>query len=431
MFNFFAKKTASDLTYFRDFDYLEKDKFYFDTACQTLRPGQVIDSEVEYYHKFNSCGHRVKYSWGEQTDKLVEECRENLLKLVKKSSKEYTVAFTLNTTFGINHILFQLPTENFESVVSSEIEHNSVFLPVLNFAKKFDKKRFILKRDQDGSLIYEKNQLEKAVVLLNSTSNIHGLNLVNGKQLAVDIHEKGGILMLDACQSFAHNPELLAEIDFDAVFGSGHKMYGPSVGFIIIKKDLIRKIEPYLIGGSTVSKVDLDSYDLIQNENELYARIEPGLQNYAGIIGLNQAIKWRENWKFKIKNKLENIENLQQSPDDWLENVQLEGKSATEYETALADILNQKLLNLPNIKLLNQKPSSVVSLYPTKDDWDGHKLALMLGQTGIMCRSGYHCCHYYLQKKLALPPLFRISLGLNNTVEQIEYLYQKMKVLVG
>jgi hypothetical protein len=49
MFNFFAKKTASDLTYFRDFDYLEKDKFYFDTACQTLRPGQVIDSEVEYY----------------------------------------------------------------------------------------------------------------------------------------------------------------------------------------------------------------------------------------------------------------------------------------------------------------------------------------------------------------------------------------------
>jgi cysteine desulfurase/selenocysteine lyase len=419
MFSFFTssknKEESSDI---KNFDYLKSDTFYFDTACQTLRPIEVIQAENTYYKEHNSCGHRVKYPWGEKTDALVEECRENLLKLVNKKAKEYTVAFTLNTTFGINQILFQLNTEAFDAILSSDIEHNSVFLPSLEFSKKFNKKRILLERDEDGALIYEKKDLAKAIVLLNTTSNIHGLNLVNLKQLSKDIKEMGGILLLDSCQTFAHNPELLQDVEFDAVFGSGHKMYGPSVGFVIIKKEFLKTLQPYLIGGSTVQKVDFDSYELIQEDAQIYARIEPGLQNYAGIIGLNKAIKWKNSWKYKAVDFSDEFEKL------------VNNKNATEYEKELAIYLNQNLLELKNINLLNKKPSSVVSLYPTKDGFDGHKLALMLGQVGVMCRSGYHCCHYYLQKKLALPPLFRISLGLNNTKEDIDFLIQKLKILL-
>lgn len=418
MLNFFKKNPTKNQDQLKNFEYLNENIAYFDTACQTLRPWEVIQAETDYYQNFNSCGHRVKYPWGEKTDKLVEECRSSLLDLVNKKSKNYTVAFSLNTTFGINQILFQLDPDKFETIISSEIEHNSVFLPCLEFSKKFKKKRLVLERGEDGALLYQKEQLAKAIVLVNATSNIHGLNLANLKQLSLDVKEMGGILLLDACQTFAHNPEILQDIEFQAVFGSGHKMYAPSVGFIIIQKDFLKTLKPYLIGGSTVQMVDLNNYELIQNEAELYARIEPGLQNYAGIIGLNKAIKWRKNWKYQANN-----------PDQDEVEKSLNQKKASEYEQSLAKYLNQKLLEIPNLKLLNTKPSSVVSMYPTKAGWDGHKLALMLGQAGVMGRSGYHCCHYYLHQKLKLPALFRISLGLNNTKKQIDELVQKLKVV--
>jgi cysteine desulfurase/selenocysteine lyase len=169
-----------------------------------------------------------------------------------------------------------------------------------------------------------------------------------------------------------------------------------------------------LIGGSTVQDVKLDSYELIEDGNEIYARIEPGLQNYAGIIGLNRALKWL-NEPFKMpptESQNLNIPNI---------------KTKRDWEKYLSDYLHQKLKEVPNITLLNQNPSAIVSLY--SDKIDAHKLAMYLSEAGIMCRSGYHCCHYYLKEKSKLPPLFRISLGLNNSPAQIDFLIKNLKTL--
>lgn len=406
MFKFFQSQTKTNLDT-KNFGYLKPNTYYFDSACQSLRPQEVIDAQNKYYQSYNSCGHRVKYRWGEITDQLVQETRSNLLKLVSKSAKDYTVAFGLNTTSGINTVLFQLPTNRFDKIITSEIEHNSVFLPSLTWSQKFNKPRLVLKRATDGSLEYSKNDLTKAIVLLNSTSNIDGRNLVNLKQLSQDVHKAGGIILLDSCQTFGHNWDFLKDIDFDAAFGAGHKMYGPSLGFTIIKTELVKQLDCYLIGGSTVQDVDLDTFELISDEEEIYARIEPGLQNYGGIIGLNTAIKWKQSFSKTINGKT---------------------LKALEYEDYLAKYLNEKLLQIPGITLLNTEPSAVVSLYA--DKIDGHKLAIFLSEAGIMCRSGYHCCHYYLKKVLNLPPLFRISLGLNNDTDQIDYLIEKLKLVV-
>jgi selenocysteine lyase/cysteine desulfurase len=411
-----------------DFSYLDRDIFYFDSACQTLRPQSVIDAEVEYYYKYNSCGHRVKYKWGQETDKKVEECRENLIKLSGKNSKDFTVAFGLNTTAGINTILMQLPVKNYKSILTSEIEHNSVFLPSLVYSQKNNIPRKVLERDIDGSLKYSLDDLSEAIVILNTTSNIDGRELKNVEKLAKDIHSQGGVLLLDACQTLSHHPELLQDVDFDAIFGSGHKMYGPSVGFTIIKKSLLKKLEPFLIGGSTVSNVEFDSYELIDDDTELYSRIEPGLQNYAGIIGLNAAIKWRKSFKIEIS-KLEakfTQAGLKTTDFGFKSNQTL---NASEYEHLLSIYLNHKLKKVSNIVILNQESSPVVSLYSTKKDLDGHKLAMYLSEAGVSCRSGYHCCHYYLIHKLKLPPLFRISLALHNDLEQIDYLVDKLSIL--
>ncbi len=386
----------------KGFEYLDSQKyFYFDSACQTLRPQEVIDAEVEYYKKFNACGHRVKYKWGEIVDKKVQETRDSILKIVGKNSKEYSVGFTLNTTFGINTVLHQIKPNKFNQVVTSEIEHNSVFLPSITYAKKNNLKGLILPRDFHGNLEYSIEQIKNSIVLVNTTSNIDGRNLLNIKELCKDIKKNGSLLLLDASQTFGHNIQLLKDVDFDASFGSGHKMYGPSIGFIIIRKELLKDLDYFFIGGSTVQDVRKSDFDLISDDSELYARIEPGLQNFAGIMGLNEAINWKSNFR---KNE----------------------RNSVQYEEELKLYLN-KLLKELDVNLLNPNPSSVVSFYT--DKIDSHRLGVFLSERNIMCRTGYHCCHYYLKNLKKFPPLFRISLGLNNTKEQIDFLMDNLKIL--
>lgn len=400
----FNKKGKTNTDRVNNFDYLDNTKyFYFDSACQTLRPQEVIDAEVDYYHNFNACGHRVKYKWGLTVDRKVEETRAELLKLVNKSSNEYTVAFTLNTTFGINFVLHQINPNNYKRIITSEIEHNSVFLPTITCSKRNNKERIVLPRLEDGSLDYNLKDIESSVVILNTTSNIDGRNLNNVLQLSKDIKSKEGFLLLDASQSFGHNLSILRGVEFDAAFGSSHKMYGPSLGFIIIKKEFLKSLDCYLIGGSTVLDVQKDEYNLIEDSSELFARIEPGLQNFAGIIGLGESIKWRNTFK-------------------------KDGLNEALYEKKLQDYLNVKLKEVPNIKMINTNPSSVVSIYSSK--MDSHQLGIFLSERNIMCRTGYHCCHYYLKNLKGYPPLFRISLGLNNTTDQIDYLIDSLNILL-
>ena len=82
----------------KDFDYLGEGEVYLDGACQSLRPRPVIDAIEKYYTEHNSCGERVKYKWGVETDEKVEATRSKVLKFLKLSGRKYTVSFTLNTT---------------------------------------------------------------------------------------------------------------------------------------------------------------------------------------------------------------------------------------------------------------------------------------------------------------------------------------------
>jgi cysteine desulfurase/selenocysteine lyase len=373
------------------FAYLASDICYVDSACQTMRPQWVIDAEMEYYLHTNACGGRVKYQWGIDVDRKVQETRSLLLHMSGKSASEYVVAFTLNTTYGINLVLHQLHPSQFDSIVTSDIEHNSVFLPTMTWAEKNKKKRIVLSREEDGKIIYNKADLQRSVVLVNTMSNIDGRMPENLHECERDIHASGGILLLDAAQGFAHDARRLKDINFDAVFGSGHKMYGPSIGFIILKRSLLHSLNPFFIGGGTVTDVTRDTYELLRTGEEAYSILEPGLQNWAGIIGLNAAIKWLQDFPKK-----------------------------EEYEARLASELYAGVANLPHISLLNTKASPIISFHT--EGLDAHRLALYLDQQKILCRSGYFCCHSYLLHQRKLPPLLRISLGLHNTSEDINHL---------
>ena len=385
-----------------DFSYLDSKTVYLDSACQTLRPEQVIDAMSEYYHEYNSCGGRVKYDWGVKLDEKIKETRKKVLAFVGKSASEYAVAFTLNTTYGLNLVLGQLPPK-FKKVITSDIEHNSVFLPTISTAKRLNIPRVLLERGDDGSLVYDKEDIGGAVVVLNSMSNIDGRELTNLKEIASDVHKTGGIVLIDAAQGASHDQKVIRESDFDALFFSGHKMYGPSLGIIVIRKSLLKMLDIGFIGGGMVEDVEAESFRLISDPDDLSSRLEIGLQNFAGIIGLDASL-------------------------DWLKSFKPEGLSTRVQQENLAQFLFDELSHIPTLKLINNFPSPILSFYSEKID--AHRLAIFLSAQKMMVRSGYFCCHYYLKNLKKYPPLVRVSLGLNNTKEQVESFVKTLQTII-
>ncbi|MDK2899230.1 MAG: cysteine sulfinate desulfinase [Patescibacteria group bacterium] len=373
-----------------EFNYIDENSVYLDTACQSMRPQPVIDAINNYYTNYNACGGRVKYKWGQKVDAKVEETRELVLNYLSLPTKEFICSFTLNTTYGLNLILSQLPTDSYEQVTTSEIEHNSVFLTTIELAKRLKVKRNVLKRDKDGNLIYSTDEIRKAVVVVNAVSNIDGQKLNNIEQLIKDVHQAEGIVVIDAAQAMAHYHEMLKKCNADAICFSAHKMYATSLGVIIIKKDLLKSLNKSFVGGGMVTGVQKNNYQLFPDD--MASWLEPGLQAYGEIISLGESIKW-------------------------LTTVKPFGLKPTDYISKISKQLYDGLYEISGIKILNNIPSSVISLYHEKVD--AHRLAVFLSATGIMTRSGYFCCHYYLLENLSLPPLLRFSVGLHTNENDI------------
>ena len=381
-----------------EFNYIAENEIYLDASCQSLRPKPVIDALNSYYATYNACGGRVKYKWGQKVDSQVEETRELVLDYLKLSPKKYICSFTLNTTYGLNLILNQLPTGIYSQVTTSEIEHNSVFLTTIELAKRLNIKRNVLKRADDGNLVYSKDDIKKAVVVVNAVSNIDGRMLGNIKQLISDTHAAGGIVIIDAAQAMAHYHEMLVSCDADAICFSAHKMYAASLGVIVIKNELLKSLDKFLVGGGMVTGVQKNAYQL--SPDDIASWLEPGLQAYGEIISLNAAIKW-------------------------LKTVKPTGLKPADYIAKLSNQLYDGLSAIPGIKMLNTSPSSVIGLYHEKID--AHRLAVFLSAAGIMTRSGYFCCHYYLLEHLSMPPLLRFSVGLHTTENDIIKTIETMK----
>lgn len=382
------------------FAYLPEGSCYFDSACQTLRPQEVIDAEVRYYHEFNACAGRAKYGWGRKVDDEVRAARADVLTYLGLSPKEYVVAFTLNTTYGINLVLHQLNATSFDRIITSEIEHNSVMLPSMTWAARHKKERFVLPRAEDGALVYRKDQLEKSVVLVNTMSNIDGRVLTNVGGLVRDAHEQGGVVLLDAAQQFAHDISLIKGLPFDALFASAHKAYGPSLGIVVIRRDLLASLQHLFLGGGTVHDVTLDSLTLLRAPGEEQSPLEVGLQNWAGIVGFREALAW-----------------LQGQED------------RHERERALGHELFAGLQKLPRVHLVNQHASPVLSFWI--DGLDAHRAALLLDEAGVQCRTGHFCCHAYLQHVRNFPPLVRASLGLHLKQSDIDHFLSSLSAILS
>lgn len=386
----------------KDFDYLSERDIYLDSACQSLRPRPVIDALNRYYTEHNSCGERVKYAWGRETDELVEETRSLILKYLKLKNKDYSVSFTLNTTYGINLLLSQFKEGIFDKVMTSDIEHNSPFLSTMTFAKRQNIPREVMVREESGAIDLDNYDFTNALVVVNCASNIDGRKLSNIKELIKKVHKQKGVIIIDAAQALAHSPEILYKTEADAICSSAHKMYGPSLGFMIVRRDLFKKIDTSFIGGGMVDDVEKESFKLsAESPNHSYTKFESGLQAWGEIVAFGAAIKW--------------LNKLSKSDKD---NFRLQYERLFDY-----------LSGQERIHLVNNDPNPTMSFYI--DGLDSHLVGGALSNEGIMARTGYFCVHYYLDHVKHYPPLIRFSLGYNIRPSDIDKTIETFERMLG
>jgi len=389
-----------------DFDYLGEKTVYLDAACQSLRPRSVVETLEKYYFEHNSCGERVKYPWGEKTDELVEGTRKKVLKLLKLKSKDYFVSFTLNTTYGINLILNELDQTTVKRVITSDIEHNSPFLATMAMSERLGIPRIVLKRNDDGSLPLSGKLSEVArgdygdeeldftgsLVVVNCAANFDGRRLTNLHELVKKVHKVGGLVVIDAAQAMAHYHEMLEKTEADAICFSAHKMYAPSLGVIVARRDLVPKLKQNFIGGGMVDDVFQDRYLLSAegNKDHIHTIFEAGLQAWGEICALGAAIDWLEDRSKADKKRLMDCTKE----------------------------LDEFLRTHEKVHMVGSEANPTMSFYV--EGLDSHLLGAALGKEGIMARTGYFCAHYYLDKVCQYPPLVRFSLSYATRESDIE-----------
>lgn len=368
---------------------------YLDNACMSLKPTQVVEKITEYYNEYPTCGSRSQHKLGTRVTEEVESARRLASNLFNTKPSE--IVFTRNTTEGINLISRSLDFKQGDRVLITDREHNSNLIPwQIHPRVKHD----IILSNQDGTFSLEtlKKKLTKDVKLLSiaHTSNLDGYTLPV-KEIIKAAHDNGTLVMLDAAQSAPHMEINAKKLDVDFLACSGHKMLGPTgTGILYGKEELLKELEPFMVGGGTVTDSTYTSHKL----EKAPQKFEAGLQDYAGISGLGEAIKYLK------KVGLGNIEDHEK-----------------KLRSHIAELLaGEKKIDLINP---NAQKSGIYSF--NIKGLDSHTIALTLDKTNnIMIRSGQHCVHSWFNAK-KIDGAARASVYFYNTKEECELFADEVK----
>jgi cysteine desulfurase family protein (TIGR01976 family) len=253
---------------------------YFDGPGGTQVPRAVGDAMLDYLYHHNANTHWA-YPTSAETDALFEDARRVFAAFLHGRPDE--VVFGANMTGLTMHVARALGRDwgPGDEVVTTELDHHANVAPWTALERERGVRvRRAAMRTEDGRLDWDdldrKLSPRTRVLAVGAASNALGTinDLARARAVAKSV---GALLFVDGVHSTPHVLPDVAALDCDFFACSAYKFYGPHVGVLWARKDLIAA---------------LDFPRLIPASHDPPERAETGTLNHEGVMGAAAAVQW-------------------------------------------------------------------------------------------------------------------------------------------
>ena len=253
---------------------------FFDNPGGTQVPQEVIDAVVLYYKTANSNTHGP-FATSQRTDQVLAQAHLALADFLNASSPDEIVFGPNMTTltFNISRAIGRLLDEGDEIIVT-RLDHDADVAPWLMLEERGAIIRWVDVDPEDCTLNLtdlEKHLSTKTrVVAVGGASNAVG-TINDLRTIILLAHMAGALVFVDAVHLAPHVPIDVQALDCDLLACSAYKFYGPHVGVLYGKYELLDRLAAYKVRPAG---------------NEPPHKFETGTQNHEGLAGTVAAINY-------------------------------------------------------------------------------------------------------------------------------------------
>lgn len=371
---------------------------YLDHAATTAARKEVVEAMMPYFTE-NFGNPSSIYSFAAANKKVITDVRETIATSLNTNAQD--IYFTAGGSESDNWAL-KATAEAYKNkgnhIITSKIEHHAI----LHTCEYLEKNGFeVTYIDVDENGILRLDQLKEAIrpetILISIMFANNEIGTIQPIKEIGEIAKEHGILFhTDAVQAYGQLPIDVDELNIDMLSASGHKLNGPKgIGFLYIRKGL--KLRSFIHGGA--------------QERSRRA----GTENVTGIVGLGKAV----------------------------EIAMATMEERTKKETELRDYLITRILaEVPYARLNGDRVKRLPNNVNISFQFiEGESMLIMLDMAGICGSSGSACTSGSLDPSHVLLAIglpheiahgsLRLTLGEENTKEEMDYVVEQLKEIVG
>lgn len=265
------------------FPALERPNLYLDNPAGTQIARQSVARMYEYLVKRNANAGGV-FATSVESDRIIADAREAMADFLNAGRRD-EIVFGPNMTsitFDMTRI-FARGLKPGDAILVTHMDHDANIAPWVQIARERDCE--ILQVDFDpaeGALDLDdfRRKLERGpkFAAFGYASNVLGtINPV--REMTRLAREAGATTWIDAVQYAPHGPIDVQEIGCDFLVCSAYKFFGPHVGVLFGRYELLDALEAYKVRPAS---------------NRPPGKFERGTQNHEGIAGVFGAIEYFE-----------------------------------------------------------------------------------------------------------------------------------------
>lgn len=390
---------------------------YLDGPAGTQVTQSVIDAISHYYCTCNA-NHGGQFATSRESDQLVEKAHQALADFVGADNwKEIVFGANMTSlTFAFSRAVAQTWKEG-DNIVVTRLDHDANVTTWALAARDhgvdvryadINKDDCTLNVDDLKSKIDERTRMVAVGLASNSSGSINPV-----KEITAYARQFQAQIFIDAVHYAPHRLLDVKDLGCDFLVCSTYKFYGPHIGVLWAKAEILERLEAYKVRPSSPAIPD---------------KWMTGTQNFASLCGSRAAV----DYVAELGRTLAEDGSLQRRAA-----LQIAYKAIAAYEDELSKTLLEGLASVEGLKVygiteLERISERVPTVSITHPKLTAAELAHALGERGIYAWDG----NYYaleLTEQLGLEPEGMVRLGLvhYNTAEEISRLISALNEILN